>query len=650
MDQTVKAPPNSHLVYRPEIDGLRAVAVSAVLIFHAYPSVMPGGFLGVDVFFVISGFLITSIILSQLRAGSFTLPSFWARRVRRIVPMMVVVACTTLGIGFAFGFRGLRPQFGAQGLAALTSVSNFYFLRQTGDYWGPDAATSPFLHTWSLAVEEQFYLVLPLTLFAIRKRLDTLFLPATLSIFVGSLGLFLLGVSRSPTATFYLLPTRAWELAAGAALAALQRTDASGSGADGPLASTGLCLILLSYVFVPALGSGVFLAVIGALLVLQFARVGISNKVLASRGVVYVGKISYSLYLWHWPCLLLPELLDQDVPKAISILGAVALAIASYHGVEVPTRRAARTVPWAIGGLAGAIAAAWLLWRADATYDVSRFHKVSYHGFYFDLKPQNFDSVRSEGVRAQMDLPPRQAAEDAFRSGGIIVGRSSSRPSLVVLGDSHGVMWSQVVRNVVESLGVTASFYSMDGVSPFFDVPPSKNQAVRFLDSGTKYEFDLARIEHIQAWHPDVVVLATRWSEVEDVRLVNRTLEFLTANAKQVVLIQQPPELYFGQRFAVEQLCYLGVAPNQAHPDIYLRTAREENVSRGRALVDTLASTHPNVRVVRVDDLYRKDETTLVVRDGNVVYLDDDHLTDYGSALAQERVAAAIREAYAESR
>ncbi|MEM8671745.1 MAG: acyltransferase [Planctomycetota bacterium] len=204
--------------YRPEIDGLRAFAVIPVILFHFGADWIPGGFVGVDVFFVISGFLITSILKRDLENGTFSIRDFWARRIRRILPAMIFVTACTLAVSHAFVFRPEQLKIGEQALASVLSLANVYFWRHTGDYWGTEAEQSPFLHAWSLSVEEQFYLFFPCILWLIYRYRPRWLQGFVLAGIVGSLALFLWGVEAHPTATFYLLPTRIWELGAGSLL------------------------------------------------------------------------------------------------------------------------------------------------------------------------------------------------------------------------------------------------------------------------------------------------------------------------------------------------------------------------------------------------------------------------------------------------
>ena len=637
----------SSVRYRPEIDGLRSIAVIAVILFHMNFDWIPGGYLGVDVFFVISGFLISSIILKELERREFSYRAFWARRVRRILPAMLTVAIVTIAIIQVWAFRGLHPEVGRQSMAALFSVANFYFWTQTGDYWGTQAEESPMLHTWSLSIEEQFYIALPVFLVLTYRYWRPRLVLCLALVTIASLAMFLLSHRAYPTASFYLLPTRAWELSAGCFLAAFARNRELPNGKLSVIAIVGLVMICVAYASVSELGIGAVLPVIGACLIIYYGQTGLCNRILASSPLVYVGKISYSLYLWHWPVLVLPTLLAFELNKLTAAVLIVGLSIVSYYLIERTTRRANYTV--AGSGVCFVLVATvgLALSASPGTYNISRFNTVSSHGFYYDLKPDNFEASASEGARASMFMPMREADANAYLSGGIIVGAPESVPEVVVLGDSHGVMWSNLIRGITEELGVTTSFYSMDGVSPFFEVPPSPNQPPRFLSSEQKARYDEARIRYIQEWRPKLVIVSTRWPLATDEELLRSTIDFIGSHAERVMLLGSPPALNVGNRFAAEQLVYLDIAPEPG-VSVYLPIGSLEDFERGLTTATNLSRAYENVSFFPVHDLYMRNEEALALIGKDVVYLDDDHLTDFGTGLSYDRLREAIATTLAE--
>jgi peptidoglycan/LPS O-acetylase OafA/YrhL len=339
--------------YRPDIDGLRAVAVGAVLGFHAFPTSFPGGFTGVDIFFVISGFLISGIILGELQAGRFTFGQFYARRIRRIFPALGLVLAATLLIGWWAMSPYDYEQLGAHVAAGAGFVSNLLLFHESG-YFDTDSALKPLLHLWSLGVEEQYYLVWPLLLFLLRSRLQRIFW-LILAVAAGSFVLNILLVGRQPSAAFYLPATRFWELMLGSSAAYLEVHSVRHLGFSlkwrNVTAVAGLVLLALAFGLVRD-GRGfpgwwALLPTLGALLLIQAGpETWINRNLLANRGVVYLGLISYPLYLWHWPLLTYARILNGEVPpvgvRLAALASSVVLAWATYEFVEKRVRRLGR--------------------------------------------------------------------------------------------------------------------------------------------------------------------------------------------------------------------------------------------------------------------------------------------------------------------
>jgi len=332
--------------YRPDIDGLRALAIVAVLLYHAEVTFFAGGFVGVDVFFVISGFLITSLIRSELGAGRFSLLLFYERRIRRIFPalFLMLAAVTVLAVGVLFP-SDLENYAGSL-IATTGFASNFYFWDRSG-YFDPAANTNALLHTWSLAVEEQFYLVFPpLALWLARKgRRHQVFIIGAL--LAASLGASIWAVREAPLSAFYLLPFRMWELLIGATLAIWTLSPPSNRLAREGLAATGLFLVVGStFVLTRDMfpGEKALAPCVGAALLIFCnvdGRTAVA-RVLSARPFVMVGLISYSLYLWHWPLLVIARywtLRSLTPLETTAVLAAsVILAALSWTYVERPFR------------------------------------------------------------------------------------------------------------------------------------------------------------------------------------------------------------------------------------------------------------------------------------------------------------------------
>ncbi len=359
---------SNHPDYRPDIDGLRAIAVLSVVAFHAFPKAVTGGFVGVDIFFVISGFLISSILLKSLDGGSFTFWDFYSRRIRRIFPALlaVLVAC------FAFGWYALLVDefevLGQHISAGALFLSNVLLWEEV-DYFDTRAELKPLLHLWSLGVEEQFYIVWPLIL-ALAWRFRTAIPVTILVIFVASFVLNISTVEEHPAAAFYLPFARFWQLLAGSLLAyyTLLRNDTMfARGAHPRLRAilahlpipqpqvssrrtdtqsiAGAVLIVVSVFGIDRLqpfpGWLALLPVCGAVLLISAGPQAWFNRLVLSRGaMVFVGLISYPLYLWHWPLLSFSRILERESPQLTVILVAVSflLAWATYRFIEIPIR------------------------------------------------------------------------------------------------------------------------------------------------------------------------------------------------------------------------------------------------------------------------------------------------------------------------
>ncbi|MGH8172638.1 MAG: acyltransferase family protein, partial [Rhodanobacteraceae bacterium] len=336
--------------YRRDIDGLRAIAVLAVLVFHAFPKRLPGGYVGVDVFFVISGYLITGVIAGQLARGRFTFADFYARRIKRIVPALLVV----LAACCAFGWVSLLPdefkQLGKHVAAGVAFVSNFALWSEAG-YFDASASAKPLLHLWSLGIEEQFYLVWPLALwwFA-RMRRSALWLVGAIGL--TSFAINLATVHSHPVAAFYSPLSRFWELQLGCLLALLLRNwDANPTVVPIRIAQAlsiagALALALSIALFNTGLafpGAWALLPTLGTFALIASGPAGWFNRqVLSRKALVGIGLISYPLYLWHWPLLSFASIgangTSPPGARAAAMIASVLLAYATYVLIEKPIR------------------------------------------------------------------------------------------------------------------------------------------------------------------------------------------------------------------------------------------------------------------------------------------------------------------------
>jgi peptidoglycan/LPS O-acetylase OafA/YrhL len=473
------------------------VAVLAVLWFHSGLSGLSGGFAGVDVFFVISGYLIAGIVAREHAAGSFSFAHFYERRVRRIAPALVTVILATLVAGYALMLPEELVKLGESALAAMGMVPNFYFLNEAdGGYFGLTKRVSPpLLHTWSLGVEEQFYLLFPAFLL-IAARLGRLRLAIGL-VALGSFALYLLASRLASPAAFFLLPTRAWELALGAMLAVGAFTVPARFG--GVAALAGLLAILFGYVAIGAEGVSpawmIAIPVIGSAMLIGSGGQTAVGRLLSVAPLVWVGRISYSLYLWHWPvfAMLRQWRVEMVLPVEWAVMGmllSLLLAWASYRWIEQPARRTNvpfRRVLLSLGGTVLAVVAMSVVAIAREGLPERYDPKI------LMLAAQAQDSVP---LAESCDSVPFDRLEERCK-----IGDGSA--TALLWGDSHAAAESV---GITAALGQTAILITKNGCPPALepaDYPPNRcvlhNRAVR--DWLTK--------------HPEIktVVLAASWPQ-----------------------------------------------------------------------------------------------------------------------------------------
>ena len=347
------------MIYRPDIDGLRAIAVLAVVGFHFFPDAIPGGFIGVDIFFVISGFLITSILLENLAQNRFRLLDFYGRRIRRIFPPLAVVMIVSLVFGWIFLLPAEYKSLGKHAVGGTSFLSNFFYWREAG-YFDSSAISKPLLHFWSLAIEEQFYIIWPLFLL-LGWRVKSYLLLICMGMVLGSFSLNLWEVygKHDLVAAFYSPLTRFWELLIGASLAMLsikvnhieknlftKRYNLFNKYSN-VISILGMVLILTGLMVIQKgdnfPGAWALLPTVATYLLIGAGPESLVSRVLLSRKLlVNLGLISYSLYLWHWPILSFIQIINGEIPsvivRIIGILTALFLAAVTYFLIERPLR------------------------------------------------------------------------------------------------------------------------------------------------------------------------------------------------------------------------------------------------------------------------------------------------------------------------
>ena len=494
--------------FRPDLEGLRGVAVAAVVLFHSGLSAFSGGFLGVDAFFVLSGFLITSLITREIfETTQFSFARFYARRIRRLLPAVVVVVLVTfVGLGLLMSSVVSRQEAWGDGIASLLSVANIRFIAVSTDYFAPVVEPSPFLQMWSLSVEEQFYLVWPALLvvaFTLLRRNRQLVALAVGVISLISLLLFLSGV-LGLEATFYSLPTRAWELGLGAYIAI--------RGTRSNLSQTTALLLAAAAFIIPVFnadlvpGASVLTCVAVALIIAGGQRQTWGGRLLTSSPMRFLGKISYSLYLWHWPAIVL---LAPKIGMPLAIGAALLAATASERFVEAPFRTGQFSVAPARRILA--VGAVVLL----SGVGLAAALRPELGGAIF-IKP---NGQGGEGIKIQPSIE-NLAADTPYKAlgscyslrdestpppDGCVFGNPSGEFRIALVGDSYAAQWFPAFQRIAEDTGATLLVLAKTGC-PQLLVP------TRFTSTTAQYQTCAPYSERVrgqlEAFEPDLIVTA----------------------------------------------------------------------------------------------------------------------------------------------
>lgn len=494
-------------IYRADIDGLRAVAVLAVVMFHAFPTLAPGGFVGVDIFFVISGYLITGIITREIDAGRYSTLRFYERRVRRIAPAFLVVCAFSAIVAALLYVPGDFELFGESLVASLLIHANIFFFKEAGYFAAPDDVL-PLLHMWSLSVEEQFYLFFPIALVLLSKWKRR---TAGLAILIAmSFGAACVAVVINPDAAFYLAQFRAWELLAGSLLAVGPIPAPSRRAADmcslagGTLIGAAVWGLSSASTFP---GWNAAIPVLGATLLIHAGPQASLNRWLSSAPMVGVGLISYSLYLWHWPLLSFSTYIAMRplLPTEAALVVALAMAAAwlSYRYVETPFRRATNrtSLVQLFGGVAALLVVAVV---ADLT-----------RGAAWRLPPDVAAMTNREVVRFGMpsercdirklaDSDQRLIAlGDIPRTNVCRLGDPDVQPTVIFWGDSHAEAAAPALDEALALADKAGYSITRGGCPPIADIER--------LDRSPCLQFAEKAFLAVATIKPELVILAARW-------------------------------------------------------------------------------------------------------------------------------------------
>lgn len=642
------------IAYRPEIDGLRAVCVLGVMIYHTQAG-LTGGFVGVDIFFVISGFLIAKIILSEIRAGTFSLAGFWERRIRRIFPAVLFMNAAVLTFALFIYFPVDYYNLLVASRSLVFGVPNFHYWKAL-DYFADASVMFPLLHTWSLGVEEQFYVFFPLLVATLaRKRPNRLFpMMAAIAGVSFAISLYQVRTGHAPAA-FFLLPARAWELLAGCMLAMVNPFERLNRRGREAISIAGLaCMIGTMIVYHDDMsfpGANAVLPVLAAcgFIAANAPDLTISGQCLTRKGLVKIGGMSFSLYLWHWPLITFATLYfpERAWVAPAAALASFPVAWFSWRHVEEPfrgrrvfvTRRA--VFRFFLTANACLIAFAMLGQRTNGFHHRVLALPETAQKLYRDaLNDFTFDSIPALAQEAILTGPTKMLGSE-----------TCGEPRFFLWGDSHAMAVSHTFDEVARQFGISGLYAFSLGL----DIVPAANPAsyAHMRYKPNTVETDARILERIASAGIRNIVLINRWSRVlddsegpEDMRRFLRLIRE-KAPAATVYVFQEVPEHRYRRRVLFYQ-SFLSEAIGW--PFVFHPTDRHDYAKLTRNFEAAMAEMRDDRIVhVQLSERFFDANGQLVHRQGDhSLYVDEDHLSRHGSEhLARpmiESVLASIAE------
>jgi peptidoglycan/LPS O-acetylase OafA/YrhL len=634
------------LNYRSDIDGLRTIAVFLVILNHAGFSLFTGGFVGVDVFFVISGFLITSIIYPRLIQNNFSFTWFLSRRIKRLMPVLlfVILVCSIV-FSFVLLPQDLQSYYKST-IYVILYVANFFFWRENGGYFDGGSEEVVLLHTWSLAVEEQYYLIWPLILALFIKFLGAKkTIVASIALCVFSTVFSQWGTDITIGAAYYLLPTRFFELLVGSCLAlAWSNLPSPNKITSHILSLIGLALIVSSALLLNEYSSfpgynGLY-PVIGTALIIYASSNGIVNRILALKPIVFTGNISYSLYLWHWPILVLFRYTNIELTlfnQLLAITITYLLAVLSWKYIEQPTRH---------------------MKVSEFKEIITKFYiipstaliVIAIVGLMFNGYPKRFSNeiVAMEKAVNTYASESRKLCHSPYRSSENLPNDmcifnttdNNTSTDIFIFGDSHANHIVPFIHNLAKDADVSVQDYTLDRCVPIFDLKWGSNLHLSQL---CKKRNDLA-LEHIKSNHFKYVVLGASWPGIQtkriftDTRVENNqekevilttrlesTLQAIVNNGATPVILADLPTL--GGK---SPKCTL--KKELFDPLLDCGIYKTQNLLFSK-LILLMQNKFPQLIIIRPADLFCSGEKCTMDLQNTPLYRDEDHLNELGASI-----------------
>lgn len=638
-------------VYRKDIDGLRAIAVLSVLLFHAGFELFSGGYVGVDVFFVISGYLITTIIVREIETEKFSIAAFYERRFRRILPALLVVVI----VSFLFGLFLLHPKHLydlAQSVVA-TGVfsSNILFYFETGYFNGP-AEFKPLLHTWSLAVEEQYYIFFPLLMILIAKKFERKYMQWLVWLTLASLMLCIIGTRIDASAAFYMIPARAWEFLVGGLLAINLLPKIKSAYICEVLSITGLLLVLFSVMNYSSVtvfpGVAAIVPALGTMLIIH-SGLGANtfvSKILSLKPIVFIGLISYSLYLWHWPVVVYSKyvsIIEPD-PSQLALMISVmfVLSILTWKFVEIP-------------------------FRTKRIFEQRRPFFLALSSVSFAVIALGFFIINMNGLQARYGHGQLALGDPEWQHWGECqdvknkldskeelcdLGTGDSKESFILWGDSHARALASSVNESAKQHGHRGKIATQDACPPLLYVDRKGrlschefNQVVmnyivnspniKTVFLAARWALSATGMRYVKGTKGDIVLVDLqtnrnlKWVNLSLFEIgLRRTINQLKKLGKVVVLVNQVPEI----KYDVEAANFISRLFDRKLDGLISPSVSEYS----KRMEKTTSVFQSLVADVGVDMVYPStylcvDKYCKVSVDGVLLYRDAGHLSTFGS-------------------